>query len=798
MTVLLGGVITAMLTAPAVAAPAVPAPAAAATRTLAYVLDISADVVKVIDVATRAITATVRVGPYPLFLAMTKDAANVYVTNNSGNSVSRIDTATNTVTRNYPVNKPKYIAVSPDGAKVYTSSDNVVASINTATGATVTKPIGTYLRGLVVSPDNATVYALESTTGDVLVLDAATLAVTSTISVTTSTPGAIALSPDGQRLAVSNIHDNTVSVVDTTNGTVTGTAPVTGPNDVSYSADGSRLFLSGSSSGLTIVDTSDNTIEANVPLPAGTYTVAPTPDGKQVYLSNFQNHLVYVVDVATEAVVSTLSGFAIPYGIAIGDVPVPPSADLDVTITESADPATLGEEYSYTVTVGNKGPSAATGVTGKVALSGAAHGLRASSTRGACTTAVDEVTCPLGTLAKDATATITVTIETEAAGTITATATVDATETDPAAADNTATATTSVTTSADLGVTLADSPDTVALGGTYTYTATVSNKGPSPASGVTAKIMLSGAARTIRSATSTRGSCTTAAAVVTCPIGALDRAGTATITVIVEPQADGTITAGASVDATEPDPVTDDNTATETTTVTKSADLAVTLADSPDPAALGSTYTYTATVTNKGPSAASAVVAKVALSGAGRTILTVTSSQGTCTMATNEATCAVGGLATDGSATITVTVEPLAVGTVTAVATVAGAEPDPVAANSTVTTTTTVANTHHCTILGTVGLNLLAGTSGNDVICAFGGNDMINANGGNDIVYAGSGNDSVSAGDGNDTVYGGDGNDAVNGENGTDTIDGGPGTDTANGGPGTDTCTNVETRISCP
>ena len=54
------------------------------------------------------------------FLASAQTLAqNAYITNNSDNSVSVIDTATNTVTATIPVGDgPFGVAVTPDGSKV--------------------------------------------------------------------------------------------------------------------------------------------------------------------------------------------------------------------------------------------------------------------------------------------------------------------------------------------------------------------------------------------------------------------------------------------------------------------------------------------------------------------------------------------------------------------------------------------------------------------------------------------------------------------------------------------------------
>ena len=67
----------------------------------------------VIDTATNTVVATVPVGLFPLGgIAITPDGTRAYVTNSNSNTVSVIDTATNTVVATVPV------GVSPDGIAI--------------------------------------------------------------------------------------------------------------------------------------------------------------------------------------------------------------------------------------------------------------------------------------------------------------------------------------------------------------------------------------------------------------------------------------------------------------------------------------------------------------------------------------------------------------------------------------------------------------------------------------------------------------------------------------------------------
>ncbi len=229
------------------------------------------------------------------------------------------------------------------------------------------------------------------------------------------------------------------------------------------------------------------------------------------------------------------------------------------------------------------------------------------------------------------------------------------------------------------------------------------------------------------------------------------------------------------------------------------ADLSVAVSDTPDPAAVGGSLTYVVTVTNNGPTSATSVSAATTLSGASATILSASSSQGSCTVSAPTVTCSLGTLANGASATITITVEPNATGTVTASSTVSASEADPSSSNNSASQSTTINNTLGCTITGTPGNDTLNGTNGADVICGLGGNDTISGGNGSDTIYAGSGNDIIQGGNSDDTIYAGPGDDTSHGEtllglldNGSDTIYGGPGNDTLDGGNGNDTLTDTD------
>jgi YVTN family beta-propeller protein len=113
----------------------------------AYIPNRADNTISVIDTATNTVIATIPVGSLPAGVAVTPDGSKVYVANENGNNVSVIDTATNTVVGSpIPVGgTPICVAVNPDGSKVYVTNraDNTISVIDTATNSVLRFPSAT-------------------------------------------------------------------------------------------------------------------------------------------------------------------------------------------------------------------------------------------------------------------------------------------------------------------------------------------------------------------------------------------------------------------------------------------------------------------------------------------------------------------------------------------------------------------------------------------------------------------------------------------------------------------------------
>jgi uncharacterized repeat protein (TIGR01451 family) len=374
---------------------------------------------------------------------------------------------------------------------------------------------------------------------------------------------------------------------------------------------------------------------------------------------------------------------------ASAETTVTPAADLSLTKSDSPDPVLVGGTLTYTLTVNNAGPQSATGVGLTDTLpAGVTFGSATPSQGDPCTESSGTVTCALGTLADEASATVDIVVTPESPGDITNQASVTSELADPDSADTSASSSTTVTPVADLSVTKSDSPDPVYVGQPLTYALTVHNAGPSSAGAVTLTDNLPSGV-TFDSATPSQGSCSESSGTVTCGLGTVANGATVTVDIEVTPQSSGSITNEASVTSSAHDPAAGNDTASADTTVDPLADLSLTNTDSPDPVVTNELLSYTVTVHNAGPSSATGVTLTDDLP-SGSTYNNAFPSQGSCSHASGTVTCTLGTIASGADATAVISIRQPAAGSMTNNASVTSAVTDLNAANDSASAGTTV------------------------------------------------------------------------------------------------------------
>ncbi|HMC88753.1 MAG TPA: DUF4214 domain-containing protein, partial [Gemmataceae bacterium] len=233
--------------------------------------------------------------------------------------------------------------------------------------------------------------------------------------------------------------------------------------------------------------------------------------------------------------------------------------------------------------------------------------------------------------------------------------------------------------SADLDLAMGVSPGLqFFVGRLVTYTLTVLNNGPDPATGVQLMDALP-AGISFVGATMTRGTFTEVDGTLNFQLGSLAVGSAASMTVVVAPGVAGDVTNTVSVRASEDDPSLANNTATVRIFVEPSADLALTPAAS-DRGIAGETLTLTLTARNNGSYPATNVNVTDILP-AGAHFVLAAASQGTFTQQQGVLTFQLGDLSVGSSAVVAFVLVPTQAGAITNISTIQANEPDPNLAN---------------------------------------------------------------------------------------------------------------------
>jgi len=313
--------------------------------------------------------------------ALNAQADLAYVTNSGSDSVSVIDTSTNSVVDTVSLDNysyPEQVVVNPAGTRAYVANGRnygvvrVIDASSNSVIATVTLKYG--YPALVVNPTGTRLYALSTPYSDgsggglVSVIDTSSNRVISNVQVA---HGCFFIDPSGAHLYVGS------SVIDTvTNSIVSGlVAPPCGI----YNPAGTRLYA-GTTAGVSVIDASNNNVIATVKL-ASVGSLAINPAGTRLYAVS-GDYSVGVIDTSTNRLITTVGVGSNPNGIAVnrsgshvyvvnsgsGDVSVIDTSNNSVvaTIVVGTSPMSIAMMGSatatdYTVTLNKNGNGSVNG-----------------------------------------------------------------------------------------------------------------------------------------------------------------------------------------------------------------------------------------------------------------------------------------------------------------------------------------------------------------------------------------------------------------------------------------------------
>lgn len=373
-------------------------------------------------------------------------------------------------------------------------------------------------------------------------------------------------------------------------------------------------------------------------------------------------------------------------------------ADLRITKEDSGPVPACSNDICYKLSVSNDGFLDATNVVVTDTLPSNAR--LSGPLPSGCTISGNIVTCNVGTVRACSTAPpIVICVRVTAPGNVTNTAEVRGDQPDPDFRNNRASVTTPVRPAADLRLTATVSPPTPVTGQDVDYNFTITNLGPSPATG----ILLSNKLRPglqFQSVSPSQGTCSLLPGgdplngySLMCNLGNLSPGATATVKVKAIPLINGLIKHWAAVKANEFDcDLSNNELDLINTAKDQVADLAVeSFSASPTAVRAGQEVTYTALVKNNGPSPATQVTLIANLTpSSGVILVSATASQGSCTASGNGVTCNLVSLNSQATATATIKIIPTQRGPLLATASVSSNDFDPSPANNTRSVSTNV------------------------------------------------------------------------------------------------------------
>jgi uncharacterized repeat protein (TIGR01451 family) len=323
--------------------------------------------------------------------------------------------------------------------------------------------------------------------------------------------------------------------------------------------------------------------------------------------------------------------------------------DLDLRLNGSPAVVNTGQQVTYTATITNRGPGAASTAGFQDVIPGGTTLVSTSPSQGSCS-GNPTIVCSLGTLNTGAAATVSIVVTTTQSGHVTDRGWIS---TNPPGDWRHEREVTTIVRDlkADLDFHLVGSPSSVNAGQQVTYTAKIGNHGSGPAATVAFQDLIPDRT-TLASVTPSQGSCSGSPTIV-CNLGALNAGAAATVTIVVTTTQSGHVTDRGWISTNPPGDWRHERDVTTAVRDLK-ADLDFHLIGSPSSVNTGQQVTYTATIGNHGSGTASNAGFQDVIPGK-VTLVSVTPSQGSCS-GNPTIVCNLGSLAPGATATVTIVV----------------------------------------------------------------------------------------------------------------------------------------------
>jgi YVTN family beta-propeller protein len=291
-----------------------------------------------------------------------------YVPNQKSGSISVIDTASDKVVRTLTAqgklgDRVQAIDVDARGTTLYAvdAGHEQLLAVDTATDRVQhTDAIGADAEGVRLSPVGRTLAVCAEGQHQVLLVDAASFAISARIKVRGRNPEHCEFSPDGAYLVTSNEGSDDLDVIDLATRTSVDTIATAGhprgaaflPHSqilyvaqetangvdlidfgarsklltiataeraagVSAAPNGQRIYVANGSGSVSVIDVASHVVIREISVGKRPWNMALTPDGRKLYVANGRSNSVSIIDTGKLAVVAEVAVGEMPWGVVI-------------------------------------------------------------------------------------------------------------------------------------------------------------------------------------------------------------------------------------------------------------------------------------------------------------------------------------------------------------------------------------------------------------------------------------------------------------------------------------------------
>jgi len=301
-------------------------PVAAKAIARIYVPNTISNTVDVIDPATYKVVDHFRVGKQPQHVTPSYDLTKLWVLNDKGNSLTRIDPLTGKLKETIPVTDPYNMYYTPDGKyAIVVAEQQLRLNFLDASTMKLKHSLFTGCKGvdhMDFSPDGRYLIASCEFAGAVLKVDVAEQKVIGLLPIGKGNmPQDVKLSTDGRIFYVADMMANGIHLIDGDSFKEIGfIATGKGAHGLYVSRDSKVLYVSNRGEGsITVIDLATRKILHKWELPGGGSPDmgGVSADGKVLWLSGRYNSEVYAIDTSDGKLLARIPVGHGPHGLCV-------------------------------------------------------------------------------------------------------------------------------------------------------------------------------------------------------------------------------------------------------------------------------------------------------------------------------------------------------------------------------------------------------------------------------------------------------------------------------------------------